>query len=141
MADIGRKRMVRVTYNHGNEVLYRASTYNTQILNALLFLMVVATRLFQYIYIYIFLFTCKLYCFLTDQLIDKWIQTLIFLPTSVCVISVVSLFFESSALAKSTMDDVTEEEAEEDGIEGTEDEGILDVLNDESASFYKSDFF
>lgn len=66
---------------------------------------------------------------------------MIFLQTSVCVISVVSLFFDLSALAKSTMDDVTEEESEEDGIEGTEDEGILDVLNDESASFYKSDFF
>lgn len=43
--------------------------------------------------------------------------------------------------AKSTMVDVTEEEAEEDGIKGTEDEGILDVLNDQSTSFYKSDFF
>lgn len=31
--------------------------------------------------------------------------------------------------------------SEEDGIKGTEDEGILDVLNDKSASFYKSDFF
>lgn len=37
MADIGRIRMVRVTYNHENGILYRASTYNTQILNALFF--------------------------------------------------------------------------------------------------------
>lgn len=63
------------------------------------------------------------------------------------MISVVSLFTSLIRLvdmcheAKSTMVDVTEEEAEEDGIKGTEDEGILDVLNDESASFYKSDFF
>lgn len=53
MADIGRKRMVRVTYG----VLYRASTYNTQILNALFFLMVIATRLLQYIY---YIFICSL---------------------------------------------------------------------------------
>lgn len=57
MADIGRERMVRVTYNHENRVLYRASTYNTQILNALLFLMVIATRLLQYIY---YIFICSL---------------------------------------------------------------------------------
>lgn len=47
MADIGRKRMVRVTYNQKNGVLYRASTYKSQIYA--LFFMFVATRLFQYI--------------------------------------------------------------------------------------------
>lgn len=63
------------------------------------------------------------------------------------MISVVCLFTSLIRLvdmcheANSTMVDVTEEEAEEDGIKGTEDEGILDVLNDQSTSFYKSDFF
>lgn len=39
------------------------------------------------------------------------------------------------------MVDVTEEEAEEDGIKGTEDEGILDVLNDKSASILLQKWF
>lgn len=63
------------------------------------------------------------------------------------MISVVSLFTSLIRLvdmcheAKSTMVDVTEEEAEEDGIKGTEDEGILDVLNDNSASILLQKWF